>query len=652
MNTPSGTADRPPLLIVLVFLFACVYGLAQAAFGAWSESLTYDEPNHYAWSARLVNGEDISRDLAEWMRSQTPVTVLNVAADALGRELIKRYPSAVPPQHDTTWLFRRTATLALYLLLIVATWRLGTAVAGPTAGLLAGSATALDPSIIANGGLVTVDVAFGVATAAVLISVLRFGRAPSLWRAIMVGLAFGLAFSTKFTAVLLLFSVLTLPLSRANHRAPSLRDLVSLAAFACSAALWALLVIQAAFFFRHVGVPLGEMSFKGPLLSQVAARFPALPSPLPQELLLGIDRCMVSEHNQAWNSVLLNRFSTDGFWFYFPALFLMKTPVLALVATILGAAVAMGSGAMWTNPRLRWLTLTCGVCLLYFCVVFRAQVGYRYILFCLPLIYIIAAAGWTKLLATPHSQWWPMLVACTSAAELFAYSGNPLSFSNVLVQPKSSIYRYMADSNVDWAQNAAAVDRDLARLGIANVPRNPPHIVPGWNVLTTNWLAGAIWNRPQYRWVRENLAPDFVVQHTVLVYYISKSVFDRYLLAERTLRPSSVPVPCAADTIIKDGASLDIKAGAMESKCIETEGSTLRIAAMNGTVVAGPIDIDGTCRLQWIPAANEIWYRLERGSHLFCISASPSQTAHLSVTPFAPPAPAVDAVQRGTTAPP
>lgn len=40
--------------------------------------------------------------------------------------------------------------------------------------------------------------------------------------------------------------------------------------------------------------------------------------------------------------------------------------------------------------------------------------------------------------------------AAVSLLEGLAYAGNPLAFTNAAVQPKRTVFRWIADSNVDW----------------------------------------------------------------------------------------------------------------------------------------------------------------------------------------------------------
>lgn len=622
----------------ICFLLAFLCGVFLCARAALYQNATYDEPNHYAWSARLIDGVDISRDLADWMISQTPVTLLNVVTGRIGENLADESPFFDSLRRQNGWFFRRFATILLFAILTLATVKLGTLAGGPRVGYLAGSAVALDPNLIAHGSLVTVDVAFAAATVLTLITALQFGQRPTLGRAMLLGLTFGLAFVTKFTAILLLACFALLPLARARPPRIALRPLAALTGCCAAVALTALCVTQAAYLYRHIGIPFNEMPFKTPLFRSLGQTLGSLRSPLPLELLTGIDHCMFAEKSQAWNAVVLNKFSADGFWYYFPVHFLMKTPILMTLVTLLGLTQSLLSGTLLANSRLRWIALS--LCLFggYFCLLFRVQVGYRYVLFCLPLIYIIAAAAWAPFIQSQRSFFWPVLALGGSLLEIAPYSQTPISFSNLFIQPKKEVYRYLADSNLDWAQNANQIQSGLRELGLSEVPWNPPHIVPGWNVLTGNWLAGVLWNRPQYRWVRNNLTPDAAVSDTIFLYYVSRSVFDAYLRAERTIQPLQRQHPACAGGAHGDGTSGDATTDSESKLCFQTAGSLLHVTALSGTIGFGPVSEDGQCNIQYLQTKQELWYRLEPGFHAFCGSGT-HQTVHFRVEPLAPAPP-------------
>ena len=69
---------------------AVLFGVASAAWGAWRQDWTYDEPFHLGWSQRLLEGVT-ERDSQERYNSKTPASIPNVLAQraADGGEIIR-----------------------------------------------------------------------------------------------------------------------------------------------------------------------------------------------------------------------------------------------------------------------------------------------------------------------------------------------------------------------------------------------------------------------------------------------------------------------------------------------------------------------------------------------------------------------------------
>src|SRR5262249_20288529 len=146
---------------------------------------------------------------------------------------------------------------------------------------LATAACGLDPNLIANSAVATVDTPYALATVLAIASALGLAEQVSPWRGLALGAALGLAFAVKFTAFLLVPGVIAVPLL-----VPALRGrLLSRrwAGPAAAAALAALLVIAAAYRFHDIGVELNDVGWRWPVMARIAARFPHLRLPVPAD---------------------------------------------------------------------------------------------------------------------------------------------------------------------------------------------------------------------------------------------------------------------------------------------------------------------------------------------------------------------------------
>src|SRR2546425_994556 len=295
-----------------------------------------------------------------------------------------------------------------------------------------------------------------------------------------------------------------------------------------AAALATLGVLAAAYLFHDVGSRLDAVDWASAPLRGLSALAPWLRLPLPGGLLTGLDLSLAHERG-SWNVILLGRLHPSGVWYYYAVLWLIKTPVLLLAAQAFGLARALRAGAILRSTGLRLIAFDLAVLLGYFSFFYRAQIGYRHVLMCLPLAYLLAAAG---LDFGESAGRWPrragLLVAAASLAESLSYLGNPISFSNALVWPKRDAYRLMADSNLDWGQNDDELPALLARHGASPTALNPLHLLPGRNTLRVNDVAGVA-DFEQHRWLREHVEPSGVIGHTYLRFDIDAALFSRFM---------------------------------------------------------------------------------------------------------------------------
>jgi hypothetical protein len=179
---------------------------------------------------------------------------------------------------------------------------------------------------------------------------------------------------------------------------------------------------------------------------------------------------------------------------------------------------------------------------------------------------------------------------------------------------------------VDWRQNEDRADTYLARAGIGRDRLDPPHVLPGRNLLRHYHAAGNL-RFERYRWVRENVEPVTHFDHTFLLFDLSPADFDRYLDAERRLAPSPrADELCGAG---KPGRAL----GAAEPFTLPDEpgrlqawvlcvsaprGADFILHVESGHMVFGPVDRPGGAH-EYAEAGQEIWFRLAPGGYAFSV---------------------------------
>lgn len=629
---------RVPRALRALTLLALAFGLSSVVWAAWEQDLTYDEPTHLQWSRRLLEERVSERRSDPMWNSKTPVMIPNVLAKKAGRA------AGLSGGRALTFCARLPGFF-WYAALLLAVFLLARRLAGPLAAHLAAIAAALDPNLVANAAVATVDAPYTLATLLALAAGLRYAEQPGLARAALVGLALGFAFATKFTAFLLIPGLALIPLvyrllpRRAQdggavgfRRAPA-----ALLADAAVVAAVAMAGLSAAYLFVDLAPRLGTLTWKSDLMARVAAALPGLRLPLPADFLTGFDICMAHERERAWSVLILGRSYADGVGFYFLVSWLLKTPLALLAAQTAGLGLLLRARRCG-GPALVALLLNLGLHLFYFSFLFRAQIGYRYVLMGVPLLALLAAAGWAGRASARALTAGAWIVALGAAAEALPYLGNTLAFTNVLVQPKSEAYRYLTNSSIDWGQNDEKLRPWLEKQGWGAALVEPVHIRPGLNVIGLNVLAGAGQWR-QHRWLREHARPGGHFRHTYLWFEISPAAYERFLYEDRRLPADPQDEALCAPELTRGPVELATLGSFPDS----AEPSPAWVVCVtNGTTVDLGFSVDGggplLGRPSWLVrdwdrlrAGEQAWYRLEPGVHALAVTRLARYQGHFEL---------------------
>ncbi|HUM71013.1 MAG TPA: hypothetical protein PLK31_19445, partial [Chloroflexota bacterium] len=175
-----------------------------------------------------------------------------------------------------------------------------------------------------------------------------------------------------------------------------------------------------------------------------------------------------SEGHEAY---LLGEMSRTGWWYYYPVVFLAKTPIGLLVLLGLGVALFVWAGAM--NRPLQtggwergWLLLLAGM-IFAGALVSSVNIGYRYLLPALPPLFIFLG----QLVLPQTAVIWRWITAVALVAFLFAsvrIHPHYLAYFNTLAGGPDNGWRLAVDSNMDWGQDLEAVGRYLAERDITD----------------------------------------------------------------------------------------------------------------------------------------------------------------------------------------
>jgi 4-amino-4-deoxy-L-arabinose transferase-like glycosyltransferase len=429
-------------------------------------SITVDEPYYYDYGRRIVVAATFARP-HRIDDSKLPVSALNVlpewAALRTGldaewaRVLIRRWF----PERDAAYIGEhlrlyagRVVTVAFYVALcwLVFTW--GAEIYGPSGGLAATALIAFLPTLLGHAGLITVDVAAACTMFAAVYTWARCVRRPSVARALAAGAALGLAQLVKYTAVELFPIAFVILLARAVAAPAASRWRMARASLASLllAVAMAIVVINAGFGFQDSGRRLVDLPCHSAPCRALRAPFGKVPLPVPYEYLHGLDLVIHYDQTRIPGGpvYLLGQISRDGFASYYLIATAIKTPLAFLLLVVLRP---------WRRER-RYDDFVLLVAVMWLFVhlsfFFKTQLGLRYFLPAFPFLALLAAGNWDPRRTRRQRM------AATAVLAVYVVSGvaqcpRYLAYFNVLIGARSNAYRYLADSNLDWGQDAFAL---------------------------------------------------------------------------------------------------------------------------------------------------------------------------------------------------
>ncbi|MBI3573327.1 MAG: glycosyltransferase family 39 protein [Candidatus Kerfeldbacteria bacterium] len=382
----------------------------------------------------------------------------------------------------------RLPMIAIWLTLGLLLWHWARKRWGDTAGLFGLTFFVFDPNFLGHGHLVTTDVGVSLGIFATVWAAGRYFEQPRASTLIILSIIFALSQITKFSALILWLIVPLLGLVRLAYRRPPwpARHFFSL--------LLSLLITTGPIIWAAYGLQT-KKTVDDPRFRQLwQARQLLLPRDLSMQPTL--IRYLVSwtdphqpigqlfqrvEHwsipaysywaglfsllsHDFWGhpAYLLGQTSGIGWWYYFPVTFLVKTPLVTLLALCLSAIIGLGSFLQaWARrhrPHIPFQAFLLGLPpLLYFgwSLASHINIGLRHIFPIYPFLYL-GIARLVSIRPTRWLRWWYSLLlvlALGIGATALASWPNTIGYFNVAAGGTKGGARYLLDSNLDWDQD-------------------------------------------------------------------------------------------------------------------------------------------------------------------------------------------------------
>lgn len=315
------------------------------------------------------------------------------------------------------------------------------------------------PTVLAHAGLATNDMALSAMLAASFVTGLMWIQRPDTRCSIWFGACTGLAVIAKFSIFLFLPVCFTaallvyLAVARPSWQfvAGVVRRVVVPLLLAIGVAL---VVIWAGYRFSVGKVDFAEITL-----------------PFPQ-LFNGVRAVMA--HNSAGHaSYLLGERSKFGWWYYFPVVFSVKTPLAFLGLLFTGIGVSLIK-ANRTRPGY-WLPLVFSLSIFLVSLSSHINIGVRHILPVYLGFSVTAAIGAVWLYeraATVRWVGWMAggLVLWYGATSLASHP-DYIPYTNLLAGDRPE--RILVDSDLDWGQDMNRLAKRLRELGVRQVAFNP-----------------------------------------------------------------------------------------------------------------------------------------------------------------------------------
>lgn len=465
--------------------------------------------------------------------------------------------------YDRTLTLARAGIIPFFLAAALVVWAWARRSVGDEApnddrvGALAVLLFATTPAVLAHAGLATTDMALTATLTGALFAGTRWLDRPTLARAIIFGLAAGLAILSKFSAIPYLAAaaatvgVLRLVAAwRATRAARSAGDERAPSELEPDTAS------RGSSLAAHSAIPWRRLLLTAPVVGLVTlfalllaygfsvAHWRGIPLPIPNEIKLGIYQVRVHNSVGEGDAFLLGRWSRTGFWYYFPVAFAVKTPIPFLALAAVGAAATLQQLRRGNWRPVAPLAAAVGV--LAFAMTANINIGVRHVLPMYALLAIIGAHGVVALWRTTRDRRAlravaPALLVWQLAAPLTAHPDH-LAWFNAFAGPRPD--NVLLDSNLDWGQDLYRLRDTVRARGIPSLAiayfgtANPARHVPGRLrrlqpfERTTGWVAvsqmvyhglppGRIRaTTPQgYRWL-DAYGPPIHVGKSILLFHV------------------------------------------------------------------------------------------------------------------------------------
>jgi hypothetical protein len=304
------------------------------------------------------------------------------------------------------------------------------------------------------------------------------------------------------------------------------------------AAIIILFVINAAYYFRDSFLPLGRFHFQSIYFNHLQAslsHFSQMPIPVPSNYLYSIDLRKYNEFLKYGDpsrtfsgNYLLGEYRDSGkFWYYYLVIGMIKLPLSTIIFLLISGVAGMRNFSMkaFLTNYCFFLVPTLG----FFLVLSIAnpfQIGIRYLLVIWPLLYLLMGYGFVKLNQFKKGSLLNWLAPVYLFFSVLFYFPWVIAYTNELITNKKTMYKIMADTNIDYGQSRKEKAKILEQNPKIKLATEKPDT--GWILIDDLQLVNPryFYQNP-YRWLYVNFEPVAHFQFVNLLFHITEADLKR-----------------------------------------------------------------------------------------------------------------------------
>jgi len=470
------------LFLLLVLEFQLLYSVKR-------ESLSFDEGDHIFAGYMSLKHHDFGLNPEHpplvKMIAALPLLGMNLHEPQLQNRNFKTeaYLSGrdfiFQGDHEKVIFRARMAASIFALLVALLAFLTAREMFGSGAGFIALTLIVFEPNFLAHGALVTTDTGAAAALLASIYAFYRYVKSPSWGRVVVLGLASGVFFIVKHSAVLLppmliLLAITELlrPRRARDEDETRLHQAVRLAGALVIAGIIVVGIMWMCYGFRYAARPAGTQL--NPLLQDTLGNLRPAEAKvitsvarwkvLPESWLYGL--ADVRSVANTWPSYIFGKVYAHGMWFYFPVAFVIKATLTTLFfLPLIVYAIATGKLRGWRE--ILFLSLPPAF---YFLISMTSSlnIGVRHILLVFIFLLVLAGGAAWSLMQSDRRWIWPIavLIIFHVASSLRAFPTSYIPYANELWGGPANIHKYLTDSTTDWGQQLKAVKRYVDERGI------------------------------------------------------------------------------------------------------------------------------------------------------------------------------------------